>query len=300
MIDDLTPSAVKRQCVQGLRRAFEAINPGIPVTEVGAVDCVQDNLILGARTEDICLEFGAGKGNELTAKMRAVHSSSALAVNAFAPLRSAATPLSLCGAHDLSVFAFEAVKPVQNVGGTPPHLDVMLANDTNVFAIESKCTEYLATKTAIFSEAFMKMRDVAALEPWSAEMLRLKEVPEDYRLLDAAQLIKHAFGLACADEARPATLLYLYWEPRDHSFSPLFQQHRQELEKFAERVAGGSPRFAAMTYAQLWETWLESDDPRLRDHGKRLRARYWVPAWAWEGVSFDGETITDAGFHDVD
>jgi hypothetical protein len=44
-------------------------------------------------------------------------------------------------------------------------------------------------------------------------MLRLIDAPDCYAWPDAAQLIKHAFGLAGRFGGRPVTLLYLYWEP---------------------------------------------------------------------------------------
>jgi hypothetical protein len=44
-------------------------------------------------------------------------------------------------------------------------------------------------------------------------MLRLIDAPDCYAWPDAAQLIKHAFGLAGTFGGPPATLLYLYWEP---------------------------------------------------------------------------------------
>lgn len=46
-----------------------------------------------------------------------------------------------------------------------------------------------------------------------------------YQLLDAAQLIKHAFGLAHSRKNEPVTLVYLYWEPLDAGLSPFFAQH---------------------------------------------------------------------------
>ena len=46
-------------------------------------------------------------------------------------------------------------------------------------------------------------------------MSALVERPDTYRLLDAAQLVKHAFGLARRFPHEPAVLLYLFWEPAD-------------------------------------------------------------------------------------
>lgn len=294
----LLPGRVRAQCKLGLRRAFEMIHPDRAVDTGGYTYALSDNLIVPDLEACVRTEFAAGAGRELR-RMKAVHSSAALAVNAFAPLRKDTIRFGLAERTGLAVDAFEAKRPIANVGRIPPHLDVVCANDTTLVAIESKCTEYLSTKTATFSDEYLVAGEVNALAPWFAEMMRLRSAQADgYRLLDAAQLIKHAFGLGYAAEQRRTTLLYLFWEPRDAALSPLFAEHRNEIARFARAVAGGGIGFASMTYSDLWEDWLKAEDPRLREHAQRLRARYWVPAWAWEGASFDGETITDVGFHD--
>lgn len=43
-------------------------------------------------------------------------------------------------------------------------------------------------------------------------MERLLVQPQMYCYLDAAQLVKHAFGLTYTSPTMPVTLLYLYWE----------------------------------------------------------------------------------------
>lgn len=66
-----------------------------------------------------------------------------------------------------------------------------------------------------------------------------------YRYLDAAQLLKHALGLATQLQDRFA-LVYLYCD------SPCAEAkvHRKEIDDFAGRV-GAELRFRAMTYQQL-------------------------------------------------
>ena len=39
----------------------------------------------------------------------------------------------------------------------------------------------------------------------------------------------------------------------DAGLSPLFAKHRREIDAFAERVAGGTPKFEALSYPELWE-----------------------------------------------
>ena len=177
----------------------------------------------------------------------------------------------------------------------PPHLDVVLRGPEELVAVESKCLEYLTPKPARFSERYAtEIVDERASGPWFAEMKRLMQPgAAGYRWLDAAQLIKHALGLAF-QPTRPVTLVYLFWEPMDAGLSPLFAEHRREIDAFAERVAGDMPRFEALSYPELWESWVSSGDPRLAAHVAVLRARYEVPAWAWEMVEWKNGRLQSA------
>ena len=64
------------------------------------------------------------------------------------------------------------------------------------------------------------------------EMHRLVESPRSYLWLDAAQLVKHAFGLAYTFPDRPVTLIYLFWEPSNPEAYPIFAEHRAEVDRF--------------------------------------------------------------------
>lgn len=160
----------------------------------------------------------------------------------------------------------------------PPHLDVVADGRTGVVAIESKCTECMAVKDAKFSGRYATdIKDARVFGPWFAEMKRLMaDGGSSYRHLDAAQLIKHALGLAYKSEATPVTLVYLYLEPIDGESEPAIRKHRAEFGAFAERVAGGHPSFETMSYSTLWASWLEQGDAELKAHAGNLKARYEV------------------------
>ena len=64
---------------------------------------------------------------------------------------------------------------------------------------------------------------------------------------DAAQLIKH--GLRVADQPTRLVALVLGL-PRDAGLSPLFAEHRREIDALAERVAGAMA-FEALSYFEL-------------------------------------------------
>nr|WP_201157130.1 hypothetical protein [Rhodobaculum claviforme] len=144
--------------------------------------------------------------------------------------------------------------------------------------IESKLTEYLATHRAVFSPAYAEqIRDERREQGYFREMLRLMDAPDSYVWLDAAQMIKHAFGLARTFGGRPVTLLYLFWEPANPEAHRVFTEHRQEIADFAGPVAGSTPAFEAMSYPDLWARWQETGPaPWLAPHLDELRARYEV------------------------
>lgn len=242
----------------------------------GYVSDFRDVLLPMVSANDFEADLGAGSGNELQTKFRAVHSSSALAVNAFAPFRQRIGELALPDHSGFQALAFEQKCPTGLRRGTPPNLDVLLSGISGVVGIESKLTEYLATHHARFSSAYEEeIRDARREQGYFREMLRLLDEPDSYRWLDAAQLIRHAFGLAGTFGERPATLLYLFWEPANPSASPVFAEHRREIAAFSERVAGSMPVFKAMSYPELWSSWRDAGQKDwLARHVEELRARY--------------------------
>jgi hypothetical protein len=146
-----------------------------------------------------------------------------------------------------------------------------------VVAIESKLLEPLTPHVADFSPAYdaIKARGTA----WFGEMKRLRAEPRRYRWLDAAQLVKHAFGIAHTFPNKPATLLYLFWEPSNSGAHPFFEEHRKEVARFAKSIFGGGPELVSMSYPELWASWDAQPEPKwLQTHVGRLRARYGVAA----------------------
>src|SRR5207249_4740582 len=110
-------------------------------------------------------------------------------------------------------------------GRQPPNLDVIAEGPNGVVAIESKCLEHLTTHVAFFSPAYdAEIRDGRRHTSWFQEMLRLVKEPRAYRWLDAAQLVKHAFGLAHTFTDQRATLLYLFWEPSNPEIFRVFAE----------------------------------------------------------------------------
>ena len=262
--------------MRALREAFVRANPSVEVDTQGYVREVTKNLLPTVCLADFEADLRAGDGNELEGKFKAVHSSSALAVNVFAPFRSRGSELILPGSGSITGLEFERKCP-HGVSGRAPNLDVLLTGPEGVIGIESKLTEPLLRHRAVFSPRYReKIRDERRESAWFREMLCLEEDPGRYAWLDAAQLVKHAYGLAHTFPNEPVTLLYLYWEPRNAERFPLFVEHRREVDAFSERVARSRPSFLAMSYLELWRSWSETPSSWITVHLGALRARYEV------------------------
>ena len=80
-----------------LGEALTRARPSVELDDQGYVVEVEDNLLPGVTRAEIQEAFGAGAGHELERKMRAPWSSSALAVNSFAPWAPGPRPLKLAG-----------------------------------------------------------------------------------------------------------------------------------------------------------------------------------------------------------
>lgn len=269
----------KFRAIRALSEAFSRQHPGIALDLNGYAADFHGTLLPGVSPEDFEGDLSSGDGNELETKFRAAHSSSGLAVNCFAPFRQRIADLTMPGHSGFDTLQFERKCPTGLRGGRAPNLDVVLSGPNSVSAIESKLTEYLSAHRANFSPAYeAQIRDARRDQGYFREMLRLQDRPDHYTWLDAAQLIKHAFGLARSFPDRPVTLLYLFWEPANPNAGPEFAAHRNEIDEFRARVAGSSPAFEAMSYPELWQSWRDSAPTPgwLDEHLENLQGRYLV------------------------
>jgi hypothetical protein len=266
--------ATRARSIEALLRSALALRPEAKLDERNYLTDLSDTLVEGISIDAFAADLAAGAGKELQGKFLAPHSSSALAVNSFAWFANGAE-VPVPGHEDLRLVGFERRFPTGLTRAQPPHLDVVLESPSELVAIESKCLEYLTPQQAKFSPRYREaIRDERMASAWFAEMLRLMDGNgEGYRFLDVAQLIKHALGLSYR-ASRPTVLLYLWWEPLNAAEHSVFAQHRAEVAHFASRVSGAFPSIEAMTYPELWRTWLASGDSRLRQHAERLKERY--------------------------
>ncbi len=186
--------------------------------------------------------------------MRALLSSSALAVNFFDPWRSidkASLGAALQVGAPVADLRFEYVCRNYPVGPRSPNLDLLatLANGRRV-AIESKFAEPYRSpgRDAKLAAKYFKTQDgywthVGLSKAQSvAETLRAR-----WEYLDAAQLLKHMLGLA--NDGCASVLLYLWFDTGLEDAV----QHRREIGMFAEAVRGDHLEFRALTYQEAFD-----------------------------------------------
>lgn len=248
-------------------------NHSCPVSKDGYVCCPEDNLISSVHMANFKDDMDSGSGNELKGKFRALHSSSALAVNVFAKWKNNPLDLFLCGKKGFQSLTFEKKCPT-GLGGTPPNLDVFLDNDHLLIAVESKFLEYLTPKKGLFSASYTRDNLPQSEEACWYLIDRIKEQPKQH--LDAAQLIKHYIGLRNLPLARDKeiALLYLFWEPENWKDFEVFHRHRGEISDFVSCFDELSVKFIYQSYPELWDEW----EQHYKDisHVSELRERYYL------------------------
>jgi len=248
----------------------------------GYLSDVASNLLrpMNSRTKSA---FENGSGSELQdtptrkAKMKALHSSSALAVNVFDSWVSR-DKTALQGALKIdtaiSSISFEEQFPT-GLLGNPPNLDVALKlSDGSIVGIESKFSEWLSPKS-VSKGPFKSKYFPAGTGLWEERGLPLSQElaaqmnsgATRFRYLDAAQLLKHALGMATQLGDR-FSLFYTYldWPGKESSL------HIEEVSQFANFV-GAELGFKAITYQQLLLSMQEEQgmDSEYLDY---LRERY--------------------------
>lgn len=262
-----------------MKRALRVVHPSEGIDAAGYVASNWDDLLHGVRRADFEADLRAGRGGELRKNFRAAHSSAAPQVNAFAPFRQQVQDLRLLGMRALESLSFERQCPAGvSDDFAPPHLDALLQTPSGVVGVESKLCEYLRARKPgpWFSTAYdREIRDERRDSAWFREMLRIEDETHCYKRLDAPQLVKHAFGLAHTFRGGSATLVYLYWEPRNADDYSVFAEHRKEVDNLLGRVAGAVPVLHAVGYRALWDEWAQSGGWVGR-HVVALRRRYVV------------------------
>ena len=168
-------------------------------------------------------------------------------------------------------------------GGRTPWLDVLVRTRTALIGIESKRYEPFRGKPVpVFSDTYSRDVFGAQMSGFHGVREALTSGSLVYQTLDAAQLVKHAYGLrtatrsALAEGLRPC-LVYLHAEPKSWNdgravAGGLIDCHRTEIADFAARVAGDEVGFAALSYRELLAAWRGT--PELDQHRRALQDHF--------------------------
>ena len=105
------------------------------------------------------------------------------------------------------------------------------------------------------------------MTPFEAMKDKLRSEKEHFEFLDAAQLVKHAFGLVTEGRRKKPNkrpfLIYLFAEPgrvpeAEH------RAHREEIQRFAAAVHGAEVGFGAISYRKWLASWPDLDAELVR------------------------------------
>ncbi|MDZ4134162.1 MAG: hypothetical protein U1D06_01030 [Paracoccaceae bacterium] len=224
-------------------------------------------------------------GNEIkTGKFDSPESSSALVANAFGwflerPGKLPALPgLSGWPARRVTL---EAEMRFPWAGGRHPWLDVGIETAGQIIGIESKRYEpFRPAKVNSFSDAYDR-------PVWGERMVRYTSLrkthangAQRFDVLDAVQLVKHAYGLRTQAQkaGKTAVLVYLYAEPptwaNGRAVDPVrLAEHRADIARFGQAVAGDEVQFMALRWSDLLANWAEGP-AALASHSARIEARF--------------------------
>jgi hypothetical protein len=253
-----------------------ATGVGRSLDDKGYCGCIDDNLFeplsAAARTN-----FEQGGGNELALKMKAVHSSSALACNWFDYWRERDFGVlsTAFGVPDPFVTLQLEKHVPTGMRGADANLDVLLTTaNGSLFAIESKFGEPYSPSPATstlkpqyFAQGRSRWTDVGLPGCQSvAEQLRTGQ--HDFTVLDVAQLLKHM--LALARTGKRWTLCCLWYEVP----GAVADVHRKDLRTFAAQIGDDSAHFMALTYQELFARMEQAVEAEHADYMAYLRDRY--------------------------
>jgi len=225
----------------------------------------------GVPVDRVIARLAKAGGKEIeSGKFSSAESSAALAVNCFGwfiecPERLPSFPgLTHSGTPEMVDVEFCARFPWR--GGRHPWLDAVVQTPTTLIGIESKRLEpFRDTKKVKLSGAYDRPVWGNNMRRFEAMRDRLRSGAEQFVHLDAAQLVKHAFGLVTEGgrRGRAPVLLYLFAEPAKRGDRPIapekLQLHRDEIARFGAAVAGDDVRFLGCSYREWLIEWDQLD-----------------------------------------
>jgi len=248
-------------------KGFELVGGTIPNKgEKNYLLSLTNNLFEQLSQESLCC-FNSGDGNEMKdsrtrlAKMKALYSSSAIAVNLFQYWQKDAYPIAyacgLCPKESIpkvhvNKITFEEkfeISSDKSLFPFSPNIDIVIKNfHPLVYAIESKFSEPYRSKAKGISQKYI---DNPSFWNGLSNLYELaKEICPDnnrFQYLDAAQLIKHILGLKKEHNKGGFRLLYLWYDVIGNDGF----EHRKEIEQFTEIAKKDGIKFSHTTYQEV-------------------------------------------------
>jgi len=234
-------------------------------------------------------------GNEIAqGKFDHPESYAALAAHALGFFLNRAADLPPLPGVDDAGWPAESVTLEANVrfpwsGGRHPWLDALVTTSSALIGIESKRYEPFRgghASKARFSDAYWRPVWGERMTGFQRVRDALRENPELYSHLDAAQLVKHAFALRTQahrkgfHKALKPVLLYLYAEPeawasgRGRVDEAAKLNHRREIVDFSSRVKGDEVTFVPCSYQRLLKAWSNARHKNVRNHAAAVAERF--------------------------
>ena len=233
--------------------------------------------------------YDAAPGNEIeSGNFDSPESSARLVANAFGFFLNRPEdlpPLPGCQGEEWPATSLALERSVRfpRRGGRHPVLDVLVATPSSLIGIESKRFEpFRKKRVPSLSDAYWRPVWGELMKGYESVRDKLREDKGRRTSLDSAQLVKHAFALRTQvnrrgeHEGLTPVLFYLYSEPKSWSgdCTPVDEEakarHREEIEAFAEDVAGDEVRFIHCMYRELLAEWKESKSPDIPEHAEAV------------------------------
>lgn len=228
----------------------------------------------GVPKEHVLHRLRQAGGDEINSgKFAHPESSAALAANVFGWFVSRPTLMpSLPGSEATGAAEWIEIEYCARFpwpGGRHPWLDAVIVTATHLIGVESKGYEpFRDEKRPQFSAVYDRPSWGVNMERYHVLRRELIDRSIPFQNLDAAQLIKHAYGLHSEAKrlGKQPWLHYVFAEPAvrgSHAIAATQHwQHRAEVADFANRVTGDDVGFSACSYREWLETW----DGPVRQH----------------------------------
>jgi len=243
-----------------------------------------DHFLPGVPAAHVLARLRSAGGDEIgSGKIANAESSAALAVNSFGwfvdrpDLFPPLPGTDFTGPSDRVEVEYCARFPWS--GGRHPWLDAAVFSATHLIGVESKRFEpFRDRKQVTLSEAYDRPVWGNNMSRYSLMRDALRSGSMHFVHLDAAQLVKHAYGLV-TDARRlnkKPILFYIYAEPSHRAGRIITaeekQRHRVEVDTFAAAVGGDEVQFHACSYRAWLVTW--GDSPAVSAHREAIERRF--------------------------